>query len=459
MKSLTRELNFQHTILFVIAASILFYFTYRSFYDYVRDNESKAVAQHLVDYKDWYEGGSTLRLNQRFTATPGMEQKSYLIVTRDRDGKMTFHSREDVKLDGKGRLLPPEEGKWIWQEVPLEDGNAMIVAKDISEALKLLIQLRNTFVIIMLISAALLFGGGAYITHSALAPIRHMTQTAKRIIKTGDLKTRVPLRNKKKEDDATPTDMPPEIASKDEIDNLAVLFNVMLERNSRLISSMRETLDNVAHDLRTPITRLRGALETGLSHDQDPVVMSNSLGEGMEETDHILKILNMFMDVSSAETGAMKFKKETFKANLIAERVLDLYQYVAEESEIALEVTQIDSFNIFADQTRLEQVVANLVDNAIKYTQKGGRVTLSLIKSAGEMVISVSDTGIGIAPKDYNEIWKRLYRCDASRSKRGLGLGLCMVKAVVDAHGGKVELESELGQGSTFRIRIPLQAE
>lgn len=437
-RNFTRELNLQHTLLFIIAASILFYVAYKSLYNYVRTNEQQVLIQHLMEYKDWYESGSIQRLNQRFRAASSQEQQTYLILITDSQQLPRFRSDPAESAFGVS-AFPPANGDWLVLTSPLFDGRTMHVAKSVTDSMRLLVQMRNTFIFTMIGSAILVFGGGAYMTHSALQPIRNMTKTAQNIISTGNLAARV----------ATPK-------RRDELDNLAHLFNTMLDRNQNLIRGMREALDNVAHDLRTPITRLCASLETGLQvPDTEVDKMREALADGMEESDRILTILKVLMDVSEAEAGMLKLHCESFDAKVLVTRVLDLYELVAEESCIHIVGEPLLSVQIYADQTRLGQVVANLVDNAVKYTSKGGIVTIGMEDSADSLCIFVQDTGIGIPPEDQGKIWQRLYRCDASRSKKGLGLGLCMVRAVVEAHGGKVELTSQVGKGSRFSIRLP----
>ena len=276
-------------------------------------------------------------------------------------------------------------------------------------------------------------------TRLALQPVKNMTQIAQNIIATGNLDDRVPSHRRR-----------------DELDNLALLFNSMLDRNQSLIRSMREALDNVGHDLRTPMTRLRSSMEWGIQADKNDIErMREALEDGLEESERVLMILKVLMDVSEAEAGMLKLHKENFNAKVLVERVMDLYELVAEDAGVILKSGPLIDLQICADQTRLGQVLSNLVDNAVKYTPEKGTVTVSMENNAEFLSYKIEDTGIGIPDNEQSKIWQRLYRCDASRSKKGLGLGLCMVKAVVEAHGGVVELVSVKGKGSCFAIRLP----
>ena len=140
------------------------------------------------------------------------------------------------------------------------------------------------------------------------------------------------------------------------------------------------------------------------------------------------------------------------------EKVVDVYQYVAEEKNIMIQRNSPDGLHVKADRTRISQAIANLLDNAIKYTPEGHQIYIEASRKDGEVIIAVKDTGLGIPEEDLPRIWDRLCRCDHSRSEKGLGLGLSLVKAVISAHRGRVEVASEPGKGSTFTIHLPASA-
>jgi signal transduction histidine kinase len=161
------------------------------------------------------------------------------------------------------------------------------------------------------------------------------------------------------------------------------------------------------------------------------------------------------MDISEAEGGAMRLARERLELAEVVRDAVSLYAEVAEDKGIRLQNECAPAVCVSADRNRMRQVVANLLDNAIKYTPPGGRVELRTARDGAEAVLTVADTGAGIPPAELPRIWERLYRGDASRSERGLGLGLSLVKAVVEAHGGRVEAASTPGEGSTFTVGFP----
>ena len=282
------------------------------------------------------------------------------------------------------------------------------------------------------------FIGGLQLTSRTLTPLRKLIEKFRATIATGSMDVRAATGR-----------------TGDELDELATLFNGLLEKIKLLIAGMQGSLDNIAHDLRTPLMRLQGIAEMALSSEADPEVLREALMDSLEESKRIGSMLNALMDISESEAGTMRLNTDGVNLLRLIEEVVDLYSFVAEGKEISLHTACDQDLHLTADPTRMRQALANLLDNALKYTRPGGRVDIEARQNQAEIVITVSDTGIGIPPGELPNVWNRLYRGDQSRSEHGLGLGLSLVKAIVQAHRGKVAVLSEPGVGSVFSITLP----
>jgi signal transduction histidine kinase len=295
---------------------------------------------------------------------------------------------------------------------------------------------RDLFALILLPVLALGVGGGLLFARRVLAPLRDLAATVDRIATTGRLGERVPERG-----------------TGDELDALASLVNGMLARVEALVAGMRGTLDDAAHDLRTPLTRLRAGAERALL--SDPATHPDALSDAVEETDAVLAILDAVMDVAEADAGTLPLHYAPVDLADIADQVADLYALVAEEKGVELAWKRAEPVVAWADATRVRQAVANLVDNALKYTPPGGQVRVEVFDENEHALLTVADNGLGVAPEDRLRIWDRLYRGDVSRSERGLGLGLSVVRAIAEAHGGAATVEEAPGGGSRFTLSLP----
>lgn len=240
-----------------------------------------------------------------------------------------------------------------------------------------------------------------------------------------------------------------------EIRELYENLNKLIRQNRQLVHEMQSSLDNVAHDLRTPMTRLRSVAEYGLQAESDDKKLRDALSDCLEESERVLSMLRIMMSVAEAEAGTMQLQLEPVYVQQLLEDVVALYEYVAEEKGVRLSLSVESNIVTNGDNMRLMQVFANLVDNGIKYGKNGGYVRITAREHQHHLIISVEDDGMGISESEREKVWERLYRGDRSRSEKGLGLGLNYVKAVVEAHEGNVEFTSVLREGSVFTVTLP----
>jgi signal transduction histidine kinase len=295
----------------------------------------------------------------------------------------------------------------------------------------------GVFPLLMVPILVLGFGVGLLWTIRTTRPLQRLARTVQDILETGELSRRVPGRS-----------------GPGELDRLVRLFNRMLARNEALVQAMRDALDNVAHDLRTPMTRLRGTAERALQ-DGDDAAAREALADCLEESEQVVRLLAALMDIAEAESGAMKLHRVEASIPALLGEVVDLYELVAEEKNVEVELDAPAELTAPLDRDRMRQVFANLLDNAIKFGDQGGAVTIRAATDGAEAKIEFQDRGPGIADADLPRIWDRLYRGEGV-SARGLGLGLSTVRAIVEAHGGAVDVETEVGAGTTFVVRLPL---
>ncbi|MEY4095130.1 MAG: Alkaline phosphatase synthesis sensor protein PhoR [Acidobacteriota bacterium] len=339
----------------------------------------------------------------------------------------------------------------IWTQVRARDRNAVLeiatinvgggsflqVGKTSESRNQLLSNFRS--VLMLGAGAALIIGvaGGVFLTRSTLKPLLDLRDAVRRILQTGQTDDRVPV-----------------YGTGDTVDELSSQFNAMLARITTLIHGMRNALDHVAHDLRTPMTRLRVTAESALATG-DPVKQREALLDCLEESERVLSMLTTLMDISEAETGTMKLNVSQVDVGQLVSEVTDLYEDTAEDAGVGLHSAVAPALSVPADRDRLRQALANLVDNAIKYTPREGRVAITAAREGADVVIRVADTGAGISAQDLPRIFDRLYRGDHSRATRGLGLGLSLVRAYVEAQGGRIDVTSTPGAGSTFSVSLP----
>ncbi len=320
----------------------------------------------------------------------------------------------------------------------IDDNLVLQVGRSTDSRAVLLAPLRRTF----------LWVGGAVIGVGSLAgylaarratrPLLQVVETARRIVATGALDARVPAP-----------------ARADDVAELVHHFNTVLDKNAALLRAMREALDNVAHDLRTPLTGLRGSAEIALLQTTDPVAR-DALADSVERVDEVLRLLRALMEISEAEAGMLRLERAPCDLAELARRAVDLYDEVAQAKGQMLTFAPGGVVPINGDAVRLRQVAANLVDNACKYTPAGGRIDVRVGVDGGRAVLTVSDNGPGVPESEQARIWERLYRGDKSRSEAGLGLGLSLVRAVVVAHGGEVAVRNAPAGGAVFEVRLPL---
>ena len=291
-----------------------------------------------------------------------------------------------------------------------------------------------TMTLLILVAAAV----GWFMARRAVSGVEAVTRTA-RNISEGSLQERVPVK-----------------ASGDEIDQLAITFNQMLDRIQVLVMEIKEMNDNIAHDLRSPIARIRGLAEVTLTTGKSAADLEAIAASTIEECDRLLDMINTMLTISKTEAGVEKVSHGKVDIAALVHDACELFEPLAEEKNVALSCRAREKTIVSGDARMLQRMLANILDNAVKYTPSGGEVEVLLaVNEQNEIVISFRDTGIGISQTDLPHVFERFYRCDRSRSLPGTGLGLSLARAIARAHGGDITVMSALDQGSSFTITLP----
>jgi signal transduction histidine kinase len=418
-----------------------------------RDRE--AVRMRLTAYASEYETSGPAGLWRTLAAEEALGAHVDLFVRAiDSSGATAFLGLPArwAAFDLRRPVAVPPPGTYAWERIraargddelelaslPLPDGAILQVGRSTQERREVLGRFRDQLGFVLGATALVALAGGALLTGRALRPLRALARTLDGIVRTGRLEARVPSRE-----------------GGDALDELVRLVNTLLGRIESLVGAMRDSLDAVAHDLRTPLMRLRVSASRALASSADAEARREALSDCLEEADRVRDMLDSLMDISEAEAGVMALHLETVPVAGLFADAKDLFGDVAEEKGVGLRVDDAGPLAVRADRTRALQALTNLVDNAVKFTPPGGRVSLSATGEGAMVALSVTDTGVGIPPEDLPHVWERLFRADRSRSERGLGLGLSLVRAIALAHGGEAAVESVPGKGSHFTLRLP----
>ena len=241
----------------------------------------------------------------------------------------------------------------------------------------------------------------------------------------------------------------------EEIKMLGDTFNQMLDQIENLLKSMKEINDNIAHDLRSPLARIRGIAEMTLTDEKSIGGYKDMAISTMEECDSLIGMINTMLDITEAEAGVNGTRVEEFDFAALIADACELFRPVASEKKMALKINLPDSLHYQGDKKKMQRIVTNILENSIKYTPEQGTVAVSAAADNGVIRVVFEETGIGISENDLPHIFERFYRCDRSRSQGGVGLGLSLAKAYMAAMNGVIQVKSSLNQGSIFTLSFP----
>ena len=387
----------------------------------VASNEPNVLFLRLLD------GGGNIVYSSDTGHWPALEQVGFVSGLLDEEGEPGFL---DIQGQGDEHATRMVTGQ-LTPDLYLQIGETM---EDKEEFMALLLNVfAATFLVVVMLSMLV----GWFMARRALQGVEEVTHAAEDVAK-GSLDREVTVK-----------------AQGEEIERLVGTFNVMVKKISALVSGMREMTDNIAHDMRSPLARIRSNSELTLYSAETVEDYRLSAAETLEECDRLLQMINTTLDVAEAEAGIAELDKEEVDLSSTVRDACDLFDPIAENREIELTPMVEADQHVWGNIQHLQRMLANLLDNALKYTPRKGQVSVALFSDDRSVSVSVRDTGVGISKEEQSHIFDRFFRCDQSRTQPGFGLGLSFSRAVARAHGGELSVYSEPGNGSIFTVTLP----
>ncbi|MEA1910286.1 MAG: ATP-binding protein [Spirochaetota bacterium] len=439
------------SLIFIISSGILFAFSFLFLYNSMNNSEEDETKRRLLNYWALFQSSgidlvireidkeSFLYGDQPFFARIADKENTTLFL-RYPEAWSEYLLEEieniPVKNFDKTLIIQSENSDNVLKAytVYLSDDYFLQIGISTARSSHLLTLYRRNFIFLLLVLVLPGFGLGIFFSRRFLSPIRNFNSTLKEIIATGDFSKRIPERG-----------------VDDDMEEISILFNQMLKRIETLIVQMKGNLDVVAHELRTPMTIFRGYAEQAIRDPENIQAAGVALSASLEQSEKIISMLNTIMDISEAESGTLKLKKENLDLKLLVKSLVEMYEFIAEERNITIVLNAVEC-KLEADPIRIRQAIGNILDNAVKYSPDNSIINIDLKIIDQQIILIIQDRGFGITKEDIPFIWDRLYRSPDVKSIPGTGLGLSLVKAVITAHNGFIEIESSIENGSKFTI-------
>ena len=455
--TLAFRLTLWYAGVFILSACIAFFFFYFLITSVIRQQTDRDLLSEVRTFSSilTVQGPDALRRQAFLQAQAGGEKKIFfrlLFITGQlfSSSNMSYWRDIGVNKEAIKRLLNKSGPIFDTISIPKRKhkvrilyaviGPGMIVqlGRSMENYTRIIEAFQKIFVITMAVLFILAAVVGWFMAKRALAGVETVTQTARRI-SDRSLDERVPVKTQV-----------------NEIDQLALTFNQMLDRIQKLVTEIKEMNDSIAHDLKSPITRIRGIAEVSMTTESTLQDYENMAGSTIEECDRLLDMINTMLIISKTEAGVGQFQKKEFDVAKVVQDACELFLPMAENQDLSLACDAPEPLLINGDVRMIQRMISNLLDNAVKYTPEGGNIHVTAHSDNRQSIqISIKDTGMGISPADLPHIYERFYRCDPSRSLPGTGLGLSFARAIASAHGGDITVASEVNQGTTFTIVLP----
>ncbi|HCK75761.1 MAG TPA: two-component sensor histidine kinase [Gammaproteobacteria bacterium] len=449
LASSTFRLTLLYVVLFTVSVLLLFSFIYWSSVRYMAIQSDAAIRTEIQALAERYESrgvpglrrlildritrqqptGSSLYLLSDPLGRPIVGNISRWPQVAPKDGWFNFNL--DTSDRDEPGLHPARARRF-----QLTGGFQLLVGQDIHELKSAQRRIITALSWGVILTVLLGLAGGFFISRKMLTRLEVINETSQRII-AGELDQRVPMSSRQ-----------------DEFDRLSSNLNQMLDQIQELMDGIRQVSDNIAHDLKTPLFRLRQKLESLTSGTSPDPAASLNLQDALAEADRLLNLFNALLRIARLESESARTIKRSLPLSDLVRDVAELYEPLSDEKHQHLSVNVQTPVAILADRDMLFQALANLVDNAVKYTPEGGYIWLTVTAEASSGVVTVCDSGPGIAPAEREKVFQRFYRADVSRSTPGNGLGLSLVRAVVHLHNGKLALLDN-DPGLCIQVALP----
>lgn len=438
------RLSALYLLLFVLSAMVLFFYMTNLTVNFLTAQTQKALLDEVTSVTQSYERGSIpllVRTIDRRSRQPG----AFLYLIADPAGRILTGNVESLEpgvLDMNGMTDRPfsymrygeqgaaEKHKAIAIIFSIPNGMRVLIGRDLSEPELFRDIMRRALVLALGIMAVGAFLIWYFVGRRALLRLKQVSSSSQRIM-AGDLGERLPVSG-----------------SGDEFDRLSINLNAMLGRIEELNDGLKHVSDNIAHDLKTPLTRLRNKAEATLSGQKDNAEYRSALEDIIGESDQLIRTFNAILMISRLEAGYSSENMEVLPVNPILHDVAELYEPVAEDAGLELVVEAEDDISLRINRELVGQTVSNLIDNAIKYSpvaeESGGsrtKITVAMRQASDQVLISVADQGAGIPEALREQATERFVRLEESRTQPGSGLGLSLAKAVMKLHSGSLMLE------------------
>ena len=356
-------------------------------------------------------------------------------LTRLDDGWVSFSSIRNKT--SANETMPTRKQFFRGKEFIVRGSYNLIIGRDVSNEIYLKERFLNTIISATLLILILGLFGGYVLSRNILNRISAINKTSIEIM-DGDLLQRLPIGS-----------------SNDELNQLSVNLNNMLDRLNKLMTGMKDVSDNIAHDLRTPLNKIRTNLEVTLMSNPTSENYRNSIQEVIYDIDIVINTFNSLLAISRVESGSLSLEKEKVDINKLLENVIDLWEPLAEEKNINLINQSDDNIYIEGNKNLLSQAISNLIDNAIKYGPQGNKINIGAKFENDNVILWVSDNGPGIPNKDKERVLERFARLDVSRNTQGTGLGLSLVASSIRFHKGTIQLLDSKPNGLIVKLEIP----